>query len=108
MGTVAPFQFDRLGPTSQGEKLMAKADAHDGDLRSVHERPQGPDCILTMGRVSWTVGDEDAIEEMGDFLDRIVEGEASHTRATADEGAEDVFFDTAIDDGDMQISITVR
>ena len=108
MGTVSPFQFDRLGSASQGKKLMAKADAHDRNLRSVHERTQGPDSILTMGRISWTVGDEDAVEEMGHFLDGIIEGEASHARTTVDEGAENVFFDAAIDDGDVQISITIR
>lgn len=107
MGTVSPFQFDGLGPASQGQKLMTQTDAHDGNLRSVHERTQGIDSILTMGRVSRTVGDEDAVEEVGNFLDRIVEGEASHARATADEGAENVFFDTAIDDGDMQIPIAI-
>lgn len=61
-----------------------------------------------MGRISWTVGDEDAVEEVGDLLDRIVEGEASHARATVDEGAENIFFDATIDDGDVQISIAVR
>ena len=108
VGTVPPFQFDSLGPTSERKKLMTQADAHDGNLRSVHERTQGIDRILAMSRISRTVGDEDAVEEVGNFLDGIVEGEASHARATVDEGAKDVFFDAAIDDGDVQISIAIR
>ena len=107
VGTISPFQFDGLGPASQGKKLMAQADAHDGNLRSVHERTQGIDGVLAMGRISRTIGDEDAVEEVGNFLDRIVEREASHARATIDEGAEYVFFDAAIDDGDMQIPIAI-
>lgn len=101
VGAVAVFEFDGAGAAGEGEELVAEADAHDGDLGGFHEALEVVDGILTVGGVAGPVGDEDAVEVVGDFVDGVVVGEASDACAAADQGAEDVFFDAAVDNGDV-------
>ena len=100
---VAPFELYCLGSAGKGEQLVPKADTHHGDLGCVHQCSQRPNRVLAVRRVSGPIGDEDAVEVVGDFGDWVVEGEASHRGAAADEGTDDVFLDAAVDYGDMQV-----
>lgn len=101
VGAVAVFEFYGAGAAGEGEELVAEADAHDGDLGGFHEALEVVDGVLAVGGVPGPVGDEDAVEVVGDLVDGVVVGEAGDACAAADEGAEDVFFDAAVDDGDV-------
>ena len=104
MSSVAVLEFDRLGTNGKSYELVTKTNAHDRDLGIIHQLTEAVDRLLTMGWVSRPVGDEDAVKVVGDFVDGIVEGETSHARAAADEGAENVFFYTTIYDGDVEVT----
>ena len=54
------------------------------------------DSLLAVGGISWTVGDEDAVKVVGDFVDGIIVRERGHACATADHATEDVLLDTAV------------
>ena len=72
---VAVLELDGLGTNSEGKKLVAKANAHDGDRRGLHQAAKVVDGLLAMGRVTGTVGDEDTVKVLGDLVDRVVIGE---------------------------------
>jgi len=83
---------------------VSEADAHDWGLRAGHQCAEGVDGVLAVGGVAWAVGDEDAVEMVGHFLDGVVEWETCHRCAAADEGAEDIFFHTAVYHGDVEVA----
>lgn len=61
--------------------------------------------ILTMGWISRPIGDENAIKMVSDFVNRIVIRERRHAGASADQASKNVFFDPAIDNGDVEIAV---
>ena len=101
MCTIAIFELDRLRACSQREQLMTQADTKDGDLAGLHQLAQMVDCLLAMRRITRTVGNEYTIKVVGNLVDRVVEWEAGNAGATADQTAEDVLLDTAIDHSHM-------
>ena len=58
-----------------------------------------------MSWISWSVGDEDTVEVMGRLVDRVVVWQASHACTTAHNGANDVLLDTAVEQGNVSVSI---
>lgn len=84
VGAVAVFEFDGPGAAGEGEELVAEADAHDWDLGGFHEALEVIDCILAMRWVAGAVGDEDAVEVVGDFVDGVIVGETGDACAAAD------------------------
>ena len=85
---------------------MAETDPHDGNLRRFHQLAEMVDGSLAMGWIAGAVGDEDSVEVVGHFVDGVVVGESRDAGAAADEAAEDVFFDAAVDDGDVEVAAT--
>lgn len=83
---------------------MAQTDTHDGDLATFHQPLKMVDSILAVGRVAGSIGNEDAIEVVGDLMNRVVIGKARDGGAAADEAAKDVLFDTAVNDGDVCVA----
>jgi len=69
---------------------MAKTNAHDRNLGRVHQLAEIIDSFLTMGRIARTVADEDAVEMMGYFVDRVVVWEGCNACTSADQAAEDI------------------
>lgn len=57
-----------------------------------------------MSWVAWPVGDEDPIEVMGNFVDRVVVGKGRHAGSTTHQTTENVFLHPAVDDGNVNIS----
>lgn len=103
VGAVAVLELDGLGADGQGEKLVAEADTHDGDRRGIHEASEVVDSLLAVGRVTGSVGDEDAVKVLGDLVDGVVVGQDGDRGAAADETAHNVLLDTAVDEGNVQV-----
>ena len=106
MSAVSVLELDGAGAGSKREELVAETDAHDRDLRRFHQFAEVVDGSLAMGWIARAVGDEDSVEVVGHFVDGVVVGEGCDAGATADEAAEDVFFDAAVDDGDVEVAGT--
>ena len=83
---------------------MAQTDAHDWDLGVLHQLGEMVDCLLAMGRIAGAVADEHAVEVVGHFVDRVVIREDGGGSATADEAAQDVLLDAAVDYGDVEVT----
>lgn len=62
VGSITIFQLDGFGANCQRNQLMAKANAHDWDLRRLHHFTKVVYRILTVGGISRAVADEDAVE----------------------------------------------
>lgn len=105
VGTVAVLHLDGAGAGGQGEQLVTHADTHDGNLRGLHEGAEVVDGLLAVSGVTGTVGDKDTVVVVGNLLDLEVVGEDGHTGATADQAAEDVLLDTAVDQGDVVLGV---
>lgn len=101
VGTVSVLELDGAGTDGKSKKLVAEADTHDGDGGGLHQAAQVVDGVLAMSRVTRSVGDEDTVKVGGDLLDGVVVGEDGDGGTTADEAAEDVLLDTAVDQGDV-------
>ena len=71
---------------------------------SVEEGPKVSDCDVAMGRVSRSVTEEDPIVLMCDVLDGIIVGIDSDICASSDKGTDNVFFDAAVDESNIQIA----
>jgi len=69
---------------------MTKTNAHDRNLRRLHQLAEMIDGFLTMGWIARTVADEDAVEMMSYFVDRVVVREGCNACASADQAAEDI------------------
>lgn len=99
---VAVLQLDGAGAGGEGEKLVAEADAHDRNGRLLHEAVEVVDSLLAVGGVTGAVGDEDAVEAVGDLVDGVVVGEDGHGGAAGDQAAEDVLLDTAVEEANVE------
>lgn len=84
---------------------MAKANAKDGDLRCSHQFLEMINGVLAMSWIARSVGDENAIKMVSNLVNGIVIRERCDAGAAADQASKDVFLDTAIDNGDMEITI---
>ncbi len=69
---------------------MTKTNAHDGNLGRTHQLAEMIDGFLTMGRIARTVADEDTVEMMSYFVNRVVVWEGCDAGASADQTAEDI------------------
>lgn len=103
VGAVAVLELNRSGADGEGEELVAQADSHDGDGRSIHETGEAVDSFLAMSRVAGAVGDEDTIEVLSHLVDGVVVGQNCDGSATADEASENVLLDAAVDEGNVQV-----
>lgn len=97
VSSVAVLEFDSLGTRGQGKQLMAETNAENWNLGVVHHLSEVVDRLLTVGGITGSVGDEDAIEMMGHLVYRIVVWEDGDARTTADQTSQDVFLDTTVD-----------
>ena len=104
MCAVAVLQLDGPGAGGEGEELVSETDAHDGDLGRFHQFAEMVDGLLAMSGVARPVGDEDAVEVVGDFVDGVVVRKCRDACAAADKAAENVLFDTTVDDGDVEVA----
>ncbi len=102
VSAVAVFELDRRGADSESQKLVAEADAHDGDRRRLHQAAQVVDGLVAVGRVTRAVGDEDTVEVVGNLVDRVVVGEDGDGGAAADQAAQDVLLYAAVDQGNVE------
>lgn len=104
VSTVAILQLDGLGTSGESNKLMTHAYAHDRDLGSLEQFAKIVHGGVAMSRVTWAVGDEDAIKVVGDLVNGIIKGEAGDTGTTRNKTAQDVLFHTAIDESNMHVA----
>lgn len=102
VGTVAVLELDGASANGQGEELVAEANSHDGNGGGLHEAAKVVDGLLAVSRVTGAVGDEDTVKVAGNLVDGVVVGEDSDGGATADQAAEDVLLDTAVDQGNVE------
>jgi hypothetical protein len=101
---VAVLELDRTGPSCQCQKLVSHTDTHDWDLRRLYQLSEVVYTLLAMSWVARTIGNEDAVEVVGDLVDWIVVWEASDARTTAHEAAENVLLDTTVDKSHMEVT----
>lgn len=104
VGTVSILQLNGSGTSCESEELMAETDTHDRNLGGFHQAGQMVDCLLAMGWITGAVGDEDAVEVVGDFVDREVVGEDCDACSSANQAAKNVLLDTAVDDCNVHVS----
>ena len=87
---------------------MTETDAHNGDLRRLHDFTEVVYRVLTMRRVTRAIADENAVETarfcsdciskntitrnslMCNFVNRVVVWESCHTRTAANEASENI------------------
>lgn len=69
---------------------MTKTNAHDWNLGRFHQLAEMIDGFLTMSRIARTIADEDAIEMMSYFVDRVVIWECCNACASAYQATEDI------------------
>jgi len=104
VGAVAVLELDGLGAGGHGEELVAETDAEDGELVVIDDLAKVVSGSAAVGWVAWAVGDEDAVEVLRDVLDGVVKGKDGDGGAAGDEGAHDVFLDTAVDESDVEVA----
>lgn len=102
VSTVAVLELNGAGTDGEGQKLVAQANTHDGDGRGLHQASEVVDSVLAVSRVTGTVRDEDTIKVLSDLVDGVVVGEDGDGGASADQAAENVLLDTAVDEGNVQ------
>ena len=107
VSTVSVLQLYSASTGCQSQKLVTQADAEDGDLRSLHQATEVISSRLAMGGVTGAIGDENTVEVVGDLVDGVVEWEHSDTSPTVDETTENVLLDTTVDDGNVELRITI-
>lgn len=104
VGSVAVLHLDSLGADGHGQELVAETDAHDGDVGGLHQAGEVVDGLLAVDWVTGAVGNKDTVKVLGDLVDRVVVGEDGERGASADQAAEDVLLDTAVDESDVKVS----
>jgi len=77
VGTVTVLHLDGLSTNGHGEKLVAKTDTHDGDLRGLHKLAEVVAGSAAVGWVTRTVGDEYTVEVASDLVDGVIVRQAS-------------------------------
>lgn len=105
VGSVAVLHLDGLGADGHGQELVAETDSHDGDGRGLHQAGQVVDGLLAVDWVAGAVGDEDTVKVVGNLVDRVVVREDGERSTTADQAAEDVLLDTAVDQSNVEVGI---
>jgi hypothetical protein len=105
VGAVTVLHLDGVGTGSNGQQLVTKTDAHDGDLGGGHQLAQVVGGAAAVGGVARTVGNEDTVEVVGRLVDREVVGNAGDRSTTGDDGADDVLLDTTVDETDVGVAI---
>lgn len=105
MRSVTVLELNGAGTNGQSQKLVAKADTHDRYLGCVHELRKVVDRLVAMGRVTRSVGDEDAVEVLSDLVNGVFVREDGDSGASADETSHDVLLDTAVNQGDVELGI---
>jgi len=105
VSTVTVLHLDSVSAGSNGQQLVAKTDAHDGNLGGGHQLAEVVGGAAAVGGVTGTVGDEDTVEVVGRLVDREVVRNAGDGGATGDNGANDVLLDTTVDETDVGISV---
>jgi hypothetical protein len=105
VSTVAVLHLDGVGAGGDGQQLVAKTDAHDGDLGGGHKLAEVVGGAAAVGGVTRTVGDEDTVEVVGRLVDGEVVGHASDRGATGNDGANDVLLYTTVDETDVGVAI---
>lgn len=103
VSAVAVLELDGLCAGGEGEELVAEADAKDGAVKGVHGEFEGLDGGRAVGGVAGAVGDEDSVKVVGNGVDGVVVGKDRDVGAAGDEGAENVFLDAAVNDGDVGV-----
>lgn len=107
VGTVTILELDGLGTNSESKKLVTKANTHDGNRGSLHKLGEVVNSLLAVSGITRAVGNEDAIEVVGNLVDGVVVGEDGDGGATADQAAKDVLLDTAVDQSDVELGVGV-
>lgn len=69
---------------------MPETNAHDRNLGGLHQLAEMINGFLTMCRIARTIADEDAIEMMSYFVDRVVVREGCNACTSANQTAEDI------------------
>ena len=105
MGSVSVFEFDRLGAGSEREQLMSETDSEDGFIVDVEESAKIGDSSGTVGWISRAIGQENSIILVCDFLNRVVVRVDSDTSPSSNETSNDILFDSAIDESNIQIRV---
>jgi len=103
--TVTVLELNGAGTSSESKELVAQADAKDRNLRGLHEHLEVVHSGLAMSGITRAVGDKDAVVVVGNLLDLEIIWEDSDTGATADQAAQDVLLDTAIDESDVELGV---
>ena len=97
VSTVSVLHLDGLGADGKGQKLVTKANSHDGNRRGLHQAGEVEDGLVAMGGVTGAVGDEDTIEVVRNLVDGVVVREDCHRGASADKTTQDVLLYTTVD-----------
>jgi len=103
VSSVTILELNGAGTSRKSQELMTETDAEDGDLRGFHQLAEVIHGFLTMRWIPRSIGDEDAVEMVSNFVDWVVVWECSDACTAADEATEDVLLDTAVNDSDVII-----
>lgn len=107
VGTVTILELDGLGTNGKSQKLVAKANTHDGNGGGLHQAGKVVDSLLAMGRVTGAVGNKDTVEVVGNLVDGVVVGENGDGSTAADQAAENVLLHTAVDKSNVELGVGV-
>lgn len=102
VSTVTVLHLDGASTGGQSQKLVAQADTHDWDRRRLNQSGQVVNGVLAMSWVTRAVRDEDTIEVRSDLVDGEIVRQHSHSRSSANQAAEDILLDTAVDQSDVE------
>lgn len=102
VSTVTVLHLDGASTGGQSQKLVAQADTHDWNGRSLDESGQVVDGVLAVSWVTGAVRDEDAVEVSSDLVDREIVWQYCNSRSSANQATEDVLLDTAVDQSHMK------
>lgn len=102
--SVSVLELDCSSASGKSEKLVAETDTHDRAVVGFDQLSEMVDGGSAVGWVSWSVRDEDSVEMVSDLVDWVVPWETGNGSSAANEGAEDVFLDTTVDDCNMEIT----
>lgn len=104
MRTIPVLELDGPRTCRKSKQLVTEANSKDWDLGGLHQALEMVDSLGAVRRVTWTVGDEDAVEVVGHFVDWEIVREDGYGCTAGDEGAQDVLLDAAVDDCDVGVA----
>lgn len=102
VSTVTVLHLDGASTSGQGHELVAQANSHDRDRGLIHQATQVVDSVHAVGRVTGAIGDEDAIDLVGNLVDRVVVRQNRDRSSTADQAAQNVFLHSTVDQSNME------